>query len=68
MLPPPLRPSLLQTFLNCAPLEGHSLGCDGGDVIDVVSYMAEKGLPDERCVMYALSADNNPPHVLFRAE
>ena len=25
-------------------------GCDGGDVIDVLHYMTEFGLPDESCM------------------
>jgi hypothetical protein len=42
-----------QAFLNCAPFHGLSGGCDGGDVIDVLRYMAKQGLPDESCVPYA---------------
>eukprot|EP00798_Chlamydomonas_sp_ICE-L_P002338 gene2338-8634_t len=42
-----------QTFLNCAPQLGFSSGCDGGDVIDVVEYMSQYGLPDESCMNYA---------------
>ena len=38
-----------QSFLNCAPYEGLSGGCDGGDPIDVFKYMAKFGLPDESC-------------------
>ena len=41
-----------QTFLNCAPPLGYSEGCNGGDVIDVVRFMAEHGLPDEGCMPY----------------
>uniref|UniRef100_A0A7S0RGQ9 Peptidase C1A papain C-terminal domain-containing protein n=1 Tax=Chlamydomonas leiostraca TaxID=1034604 RepID=A0A7S0RGQ9_9CHLO len=41
-----------QTFLNCAPQLGYSDGCDGGDVIDVVRYMKDHGLPDEGCMPY----------------
>mmetsp|Transcript_8366 Transcript_8366/g.20755 ORF Transcript_8366/g.20755 Transcript_8366/m.20755 type:complete len:384 (+) Transcript_8366:44-1195(+) len=42
-----------QSFLNCGPSEGYSGGCDGGDVIDVVRYMAQHGLPDESCMPYS---------------
>ena len=38
-----------QSFLNCAPYEGYSAGCMGGDPIDIFKYMAEFGLPDESC-------------------
>ena len=42
-----------QTFLNCGMLEGLSHGCNGGDVPDVLEFMAKKGgLPDETCLTY----------------
>eukprot|EP00798_Chlamydomonas_sp_ICE-L_P017757 gene17757-24119_t len=41
-----------QTFLNCAPAKNLSEGCNGGDIIDVVKYMTEFGLPDESCMPY----------------
>ena len=42
-----------QTFLNCGMLEGLSHGCNGGDVPDVLGFMAKKGgLPDETCLTY----------------
>ncbi|GIL69750.1 hypothetical protein Vretimale_10232 [Volvox reticuliferus] len=41
-----------QTLLNCAAFEGYGNGCDGGDTVDVFSYMAEFGLPDEGCMTY----------------
>lgn len=40
------------TRSNCAPPLGYSEGCNGGDVIDVVRFMAEHGLPDEGCMPY----------------
>jgi hypothetical protein len=43
------RPSS-QTFLNCGPLRNFSNGCNGGDVPDVLAYMAKWGLPDETCL------------------
>lgn len=42
-----------QSFLNCAPFHDLSGGCDGGDVIDVLRYMAKYGLPDESCMPYS---------------
>lgn len=41
-----------QSFLNCAPPKNFSGGCNGGDVIDVLRYMREYGLPDETCLTY----------------
>ena len=41
-----------QTLLNCAALQGFGGGCDGGDPIDVMQYMAKFGLPDESCLTY----------------
>lgn len=40
----------IQTFLNCGPLRNLSNGCNGGDVPDVLAYMAKWGLPDETCL------------------
>ncbi len=31
----------------------YSKGCDGGDVIDVIRYMKNYGLPDESCQIYS---------------
>ncbi|KAL6776791.1 hypothetical protein ACKKBF_B30930 [Auxenochlorella protothecoides x Auxenochlorella symbiontica] len=42
-----------QVILNCAAFHGFGGGCDGGDVIDVLRYMAAYGLPDESCMPYA---------------
>ncbi|KAK2076052.1 hypothetical protein QBZ16_001388 [Prototheca wickerhamii] len=42
-----------QVVLNCAAFHGMGGGCDGGDVIDVLHYMAKFGLPDESCQPYA---------------
>lgn len=36
-------------FLSCS----YGAGCDGGDVIDVLRYMAKYGLPDESCMPYS---------------
>ena len=44
-----------QTFLNCGMLEGLGHGCNGGDVPDVLEYMAKRGLPDETCLTYKAS-------------
>ncbi|GBF97326.1 cathepsin Z [Raphidocelis subcapitata] len=41
-----------QTLLNCAAFHGMGQGCDGGDAIDVLHYMAKYGLPDESCLHY----------------
>lgn len=42
-----------QTLLNCAAFHDYGAGCDGGDVIDVLRYMARFGLPDESCLTYS---------------
>lgn len=42
-----------QVILNCAAFHGWGGGCDGGDVIDVLRYMAKFGLPDESCMPYS---------------
>jgi hypothetical protein len=42
-----------QTLLNCAAFHEYGAGCDGGDVIDVLRYMAQYGLPDESCLTYS---------------
>ena len=42
-----------QTLLNCAAFHDYGAGCDGGDVIDVLRYMAKYGLPDESCMPYS---------------
>jgi len=42
-----------QAFLNCAPVHGLSKGCNGGEPLDVLHYMARHGLPDEGCVPYS---------------
>lgn len=40
-----------QVVLNCGAFHSYGQGCDGGDVIDVVRYMKEFGLPDESCMV-----------------
>ncbi|GAX80603.1 hypothetical protein CEUSTIGMA_g8038.t1 [Chlamydomonas eustigma] len=59
-----------QTFLNCAPLINLSHGCNGGDVPDVLEYMAQKGLPDETCLTYKASDSSilEPPPLGFTKE
>ncbi len=47
-----------QSFLNCAPYEGLSGGCMGGDPLDVFKYMNQHGLPDESC--YSCAAPGSP--------
>ncbi|KAL4539726.1 hypothetical protein Ndes2526A_g02745 [Nannochloris sp. 'desiccata'] len=42
-----------QTLLNCGAFHDYGAGCDGGDVIDVLRYMAQFGLPDESCIPYS---------------
>lgn len=42
-----------QSLLNCAAFHDYGAGCDGGDVIDVLRYMAHYGLPDESCMPYS---------------
>ncbi|OQS06233.1 cathepsin B, cysteine protease family C01A [Thraustotheca clavata] len=41
-----------QSFLNCAPGHNISNGCDGGEGIDVWTFMDKFGLPDETCLPY----------------
>lgn len=41
-----------QTFINCGSDRGYGGGCDGGEVTDVLQYLAEYGLPDETCQVY----------------
>lgn len=55
-----------QSFLNCAPYEGLSGGCDGGDPIDIFKYMAQHGLPDESCYSCALPPVRLPHTALDR--
>lgn len=42
-----------QVVLNCGAFHGYGEGCNGGDVIDVVRYMKNFGLPDESCQPYS---------------
>ncbi|EFN53799.1 hypothetical protein CHLNCDRAFT_136485 [Chlorella variabilis] len=46
-----------QVVLNCGAFHGYGQGCGGGDVIDVLRYMAHFGLPDESCQPF--SADDH---------
>ncbi|KNC75415.1 hypothetical protein SARC_12059 [Sphaeroforma arctica JP610] len=41
-----------QVLVQCAPLDGMSNGCGGGDPKDVFGYMQKYGLPDEGCMVY----------------
>lgn len=41
-----------QVVLNCGAFYNMGGGCDGGDVIDVLHYAREFGMPDESCQVY----------------
>jgi len=42
-----------QVVLNCGAFHTYGDGCNGGDVIDVLRYMKNYGLPDETCMPYS---------------